>query len=187
MPQVLKMASVIGEINTALDVYEGMYARKEDAEIIIRPFPEIGSSIKRALTTHIIIGCAALFSDPDKTGSNENMSLKNLVSKYEQSFKSDTLTLYQEIETLLSDMNLKIFRNKHIGHFDLEACLGNVQIPRDITVDLVRELLAKSATFINLVIRDANLMENGHSLSYSPSIPNSRGTNEFLGRLRTNA
>ncbi len=79
MPQVLKMASVIGEINTALDVYEGMYARKEDAEVTIRPFPEIGSTLKRALTTIIIIGCAALFSDPDKTCGNENMSLKNLV------------------------------------------------------------------------------------------------------------
>lgn len=187
MPQVLKMATVIGEINTALDVYEGMYARKEDAEVTICLFPEIGTSLKRALTTHIIIGCAALFSDPDKTCGNENMSLKNLVSKYEQNFKCDTLTLYQEIETLVSDMNLKIFRNKHVGHFDLEACLGYVQIQRDITVGKVRELLAKSATFINLVIRDANLMENGQSLSYSPSIPKSRGTNEFLERFRKNA
>ena len=184
MPQVIKMASVVGKLNTTLDVYEGLFGHKSDAQLTIRPYPEIGLSIKSSLITQIIIGCAALFSDPEKTCGNENMSLKNLVSKHKHTFEDDTRNLYENIKNLVSEMNLKVFRNKHVGHFDLEACLGYAEIDRDITVDKVRKLLTMAASFINMVIRDAKLMEEGHSLSYSPTIPTSRNTKVFLEALK---
>lgn len=187
MPQVLKMASVVAKLQTSLDVYEGMYARKEDAELTIRPFREIGNSLRAALSTHIIIGCAAIFSDPERSCGNENMSLQNLVSKHKSRLSQEALDLLKEITTLVDDMNLKKFRNKHVGHFDLEACLGYSDVKRNINVQNVRDLLRNALRFINLVIRDANLMEQGHSLAYYSKIPSSRSTGVFLSRLKSNA
>jgi len=41
-------------------------------------------------------------------------------------------------------MNLKMFRNKHVGHLGLEECLGYNKIETDITIDKMRQLLKKS-------------------------------------------
>lgn len=187
MPQVFKMASAMAKLQTTLDVYEGLFAKKEDAEITIMPFYEIGSSLKLALTTHIIIGCAAIFSDPIKTCGNENMSLKNIVAKHEDKFSDMTLALKNEIFDLVIEMNLKTYRNKHVGHFGLKECLGYEEVDRDITVDNVRLLLQKSQVFINKVIQDAGIMPEGHSLAYYSKIPESRSTTKFLRRLNESA
>jgi hypothetical protein len=187
MPQVLIMASVIAKLQTTLDVYEGLFVEIEDAEVTIKSFSEIGNSLKASLSTHIIIGCAAIFSDPEKSCGNENMSLKNIISKYEDKLSENTQKLKKVIFGLVTEMNLKTFRNKHVGHFGLEECLGYKKVERDITVDKVRLLLKKSQIFINMLIKDAELMPEGHSLAYYSEIPASRSTKKYLMRLSQGA
>ena len=187
MPQVLKMAHVLAKLQRTLDVYEGLFGSKEDAEVILQSFNEIGDSLKSALATHLIIGCAAIFSDPEKSCGNENMSLRNLVAKHEGSLGKDSQRLLNDIWELVEKMNLKTFRNKHVGHFGLEECLGYSQVDRDITVQSVRSLLKKADLLINYLIADASIMPEGHYLAYYSKIPTPRGTDEFLKRLQINA
>lgn len=68
------------------------------------------------------------------------MSLKNLVSMHESSLGEDSQRLLGEIWELVETMNLKKFRNKHVGHFGLEECLGFEQVDRNITVQSVRSV-----------------------------------------------
>ena len=187
MSQIHKTASTIAKIQSTLDVYEGLFARKEDAEKILTHFQEIGEAIKRSLSTEIIIGCAALFSDPDKSCGNENMSFKNLISKYECKFSNETQKGKNQIFNLIAQMNLKKFRNKHVGHFGLDEMLGNNHIIRDITVMNVRELLNKAQIFLNMIIHDSGLMPQNESLNFYRKISESRSTAEFLKRLTCNA
>lgn len=186
MPQILKMAHVLAKLQRTLDVYEGLFASKDDAAVIFQRFNEIGDSLKSALSTHLIIGCAAIFTDPEKSCGNENMSLKNLVSKHESSLGHDSQRLLDEIWELVETMNLKIFRDKHIGHFGLEECLGFKIVDRDITVQNVRTLLKKADVLINCLIADAAILPQGESLAFYSAIPAQRGTVEFLKRLQSN-
>ncbi|WP_339526578.1 AbiU2 domain-containing protein [Pseudomonas sp. EA_35y_Pfl2_R111] len=187
MPQILKMVSVIAKLQTTLDVYEGLFAEKNNAEITINNFHEIGNSIKNALRTHIIIGCAALFSDPSRTCGNENMSLKNLIEKNESKLSASAIALKNEIFNLVENMNLKKFRNKHVGHFGLEEMLGFQATEAEITVSNVRLLLEKSQKFINILIHDAQIMPQNESLGFYSKIPNHRSTDKFLARLKGHA
>ncbi|WP_286221231.1 hypothetical protein [Marinobacter apostichopi] len=187
MSQVLKMAHVLAKLQRTLDVYEGLFASKEEAAVIFQSFNEIGDSLKSALSTHLIIGCAAIFSDPEKSCGNENMSLKNLVSKHESSLGEDSQQLLGEIWESVEKMNLKKFRNKHVGHFGLEECLGFKQVDRNITVQSVRSLLKRADLLINHLITDASILPQGESLAFYSKIPAPRGTDEFLKRLQSHA
>ncbi|MCD1647531.1 hypothetical protein [Marinobacter adhaerens] len=187
MPQVLKMALVLAKLQRTLDVYEGLFGSKDDAAIIFESFAEIGGSLKSALATHLIIGCAAIFSDPEISFGNENMSLRNLVSKHESQLGEKSQRLLVEIWKSVEDMNLKKYRNKHVGHFGLEECLGYKEVDRDITVQSMRCLLKQADVFINQLIADASLLPEGHALAYYNRIPELRGTNEFLRRIQSNA
>jgi hypothetical protein len=187
MPQILRMASVIAKLQTSLDVYEGLFAEKYNAEITINHFHEIGSSLKSALRTHIIIGCAALFSDPSKTCGNENMSLTNLIEKHESSLSPSAIALKNEIFNIVKEMNLKKFRNKHIGHFGLEEMLGFQATEAEITVSNVRSLLEKSQKFINMLIHDTKIMPQNESLGFYSKIPSHRSTDKFLARIKGHA
>ena len=186
MSQIHKTASTIAKIQTALDVYEGLFARKEDAERILKQFREIGESIKRSLSTQIIIGCAALFSDPAESFGNENMSFENLIKKYECDFSNETQIVKKQLFDLVAQMNLKVFRNKHVGHFGLDEMLGHNNIERDINVMNVRMLLDKSQIFLNMIIHDSGLMPENESLEFYRKISKTRSTAEFLKRLSCN-
>ncbi len=187
MPKVVKMAYFLANLQRTLDVYEGLFASKEDAAVILQSFSEIGGSLKSALATHLVIGSTAIFSDPEKSCGNENTSLKNLVSKHESSLGEDFQRLLGEIWELVESMNLKKFHNKHVGHFRLEECLGYREVDRDITIQSLRSLLKKTDVLISYLIADASILPEGHSLAYNSKIPAPRGTDEFLRRLQNHA
>jgi hypothetical protein len=115
------------------------------------------------------------------------MSLRNLVAKHESSLGEDSQRLLSEIWELVETMNLKTFRNKHVGHFRLEECLGYNHVDRDITVQSVRSLLKKADLLINYLIADASILPEGHYLAYYSKISTPRGTVEFLKRLQSHA
>lgn len=125
MSQVLKMAHVLAKLQRTLDVYEGLFASKEEAAVIFQSFNEIGDSLKSALSTHLIIGCAAIFSDPEKSCGNENMSLKNLVSKHESSLGEDSQQLLGEIWESVEKMNLKNSATNTLGTSGWRSVLGS--------------------------------------------------------------
>ena len=182
MSQIHRTASAIANLQITLDVYEGLFARKEDAAVILKDFRQIGGAIKKSLSTEIIVGCAALFSDPAQSFGNKNMSLDNLVSKYEATFSDETKKVKSEISALVEGMNLKTFRNKHIGHFGLPEMLGETTIERDITVMNVRELLEKAQTFINMIMHDSGSMPADESLAFYRRIPKDCSPGAFLRR-----
>ncbi|PVU67073.1 hypothetical protein C9E85_05395 [Plesiomonas shigelloides] len=175
---------MIAQLQRTLDVYEGLFLRVQDAKIIMESFNEIGDTLKRSLSTHIIIGCAAIFSDSDKTCGHENMSLKNIISKHQHNFSEETKQLYNDIILLVDEMNLKNYRNKHVGHFGLDESLGNKQVKRDITTTNTRKLLESSQILLNDIINDSSLLPKGHIVAYYTPIPQRRAPQRFLEKLK---
>lgn len=185
MEQINKMAYALADLQSSLDVYKGLFQEKDDAEVIFSQFREIGTALTKSLSVDLLIGCAALFTDPDKgSRKEENMSFKNLYMKYEDKFSTEARSLRENIDQIVANMNLKTFRNKHIGHFDLYVKLGQQPVVANITTHNLEELITKGQRLLNIIIRDAQLLPVGHSLAYYSPIPESRSPKRFLDRLR---
>jgi hypothetical protein len=122
--QLHAMSLKISDLQVALDVFEGMFISQKNSDQIVIPFPEIGRAISAALITELVIGCAAIFSDPPRSMGNENMSIENLRLKYLSVESPATKLIYEQLTTILKAMNIKDFRNKYVGHFDLNNVLG---------------------------------------------------------------
>lgn len=184
MEQVNKMAFALAELQSSLEVYKGLFQGKEDAEVIFLQFHEIGSALKKSLSVNLIIGCAAIFTDPHESLGNENMSFSNLYKKHYTKLSIEARLLKDSIDQIVQNMNLKTFRNKHVGHFDLEVKLGKKSIVANITTDDLKELMNHGQELLYLIIRDAQLLPAGHSLAYYTPIPDSRSAKRFLDCLR---
>ena len=111
------------------------------------------------------------------------MSFNNLYKKHEGKFAAQTIALRREIDSIVNKMNLKVFRNKYVGHFGLDENLGQNKIAASITNNELKNLLGKSQKLINMIITDAGLRPKGHSLAYYTEIPEKRSTSVFLNRL----
>lgn len=186
MGQVNEMMFNLAELQSSLEVFKGLFLEKEDAEVLSSQFYEIGFALHKSLSTHLIIGCAALFTDPgtDKTSKNENLSFLNLYQKYNDKFSEETISLKNNIEKIIDCMNLKAFRNKYVGHFDLDHKLGNKSVVENITTHNLEELITKGQKLLNLIIRDAKLRPANNILAFYTPIPENRSVKRFLDRLR---
>jgi hypothetical protein len=184
MEQVNKMAFALAELQSNLEVYKGLFQDKEDAEVVFSQFPEIGSALKKSLSVNLIIGCAALFTDPHETSGNENMSFNNLYKRHGDNLSTEAISLRESINQIVENMNLKTFRNKHVGHFGLDEKLGKQSVVGNITTHNLEELMTKGQRLLNMTIRDAQLLPVGHSLAYYSPIPESRSAKRLLDRLR---
>lgn len=184
MDQFNKMAYEIAELQSALEVYRGFFEVKEEHDLFFSKFPEIGASLKKALSIKLIIGCAALLTDPHETKGDENMSLKNIYEKYKREFSPKTAELWANIETKTANMNLKKFRNKLVGHFSLDEKLGRKAVSAAITNQDIEELLLLSNQFLHSVIQDANSLKSGNILAYYTPIPARRSPKRLLEMLR---
>lgn len=186
MSQVLKMASVIADLQTTLDVYEGLFFSEDTNNSALNDFRRVGHVLKKSLETRIIIGCAAIFSDPSKPkkeGSDENMSFDNLADRHKINLSDESQKLLAGIRAAIKEMGLKDYRNKHIGHFDLDVYLGKKSIEHGITINKIRVVLTKSQELINRIITDCRLLPDGHKLSFYSKIPKNQSPTELLRRL----
>lgn len=183
MEQVNKMAFALAELQSSLEVYKGLFQDKEDAKVMFLQFHEIGSVLKKSLSVNLIIGCAGLFTDPHESLGNENMSFSNLYKKHSCKLSAEANSLIENIYLITQNMNLKTFRNKHVGHFGLDEKLGKQSVIANITTHNLEELMNKGQRLLNLIIRDAQLLPAGHSLAYYTPIPESRSAKRFLDRL----
>ena len=178
-----RIASIIAKTKTSLDVYEGLFAKKEHAQILVGNFREIGESVRKGLRIEIIATCSALFVDPSKTfGKYENLSLNNLIEDYSHFFSDHTKSLQVRIFNLVDEMNLKGYRHKFIGHLGLNENLGLENVDSNITICNLRQLLDLSGSFLNSAFRDQN--PEGHSLPvYYRPIKKESSTEAFLRRV----
>ncbi len=183
MEQINKMAFAIAELRSTLDVYKGLFLEKTDAEVLFSRFNEIGHMLHKSLSINLIISCSALFVDPDTSFGDENMSFPNLYKKHGQKLSDEAVKLRSTIDTIVIDMNLRVFRNKHVGHFGLIEKLGKKYVVRNITTQNIEDLLVSSEKMLNLIIRDAQLLPAGHSLAFYTPIPESRSPKKFLAHL----
>ncbi|WP_316674958.1 hypothetical protein [uncultured Tolumonas sp.] len=186
MGQVNRMAFALAELQSCLDVYKGLFQEKEDADILFLEFREIGAALKKSLSTNLIIGCAALFTDPEKSFGSENMSFNNLYARYENKLAPDTNALRDNINKNLQLMNLKLFRNKLVGHFDLDAKLGKKLVDGYITTQALEDLIIDGQKMLNMIIRDAELRPTGNRLAFYTPISESRSVKHFLQRITKN-
>ena len=184
MEQINKMAFALAELQTHSEIYAGLFLRKEDAEVIFLPYRELGASLKKSLSISIIIGCAGLFTDPEQTYGDENMSFNNLYKKHSDKLSQEAKDIKESIEQLVQEMSLKRFRNKYVGHFGLDENLGKKSVTANITTENLKELMKRGQILLNLIIRDAQLLQAGHSLGYYTQIPENRSPKRFLDHLR---
>lgn len=185
--QLHAMSLKISDLQVALDVFEGMFIGQKSADQIVIRFPEIGKSISAALITELIIGCAALFSDPPRSMGNENMSIENLRSKYLSVESSETKLIYEKLTAILKEMNIKDFRNKHVGHLDLNNALGITSVNRHISVNQLREVFTLAQKYLHSLGRESGLLLKTEYMAYYSVIPASRNTEVFLSQLSGNA
>lgn len=179
-----KLAMIIAQLQTTLDVYDGLFNKEEDAKKIGESFPDIYQSISQSMRVHIIIGCAAVFTDPSKDSQgNQNLSLKNLEEMYSDAFKEDTKNAIKEVFDIVKNMNLKKYRNKHVVHLSLEEIMGGKHVSASINIDNIRELLHKTHLLLNKIAHDAKFMPNTEVNSFYREIPIRQSTTEFLNRI----
>jgi hypothetical protein len=114
------------------------------------------------------------------------MSFKNLYEKYKNDMNHETIALYNSIVMIVEEMNLKTFRNKFVGHYDLDEKLGKNSIQGNITTDNLEELMANGQRLLNLIIKDAPLLASGHILAYYSPISQSRSVQKFLNSFVSN-
>ena len=92
-----------------------------------------------------------MFSDNATTCGHENMSLNNFIKKYESKLTIETMDLIEKQIKLVEKMNLKLFRNKHIGHYGLNEMLGVINVERETTASNIRELLNNAKLILNKI------------------------------------
>lgn len=184
MDQVNKMAFALADLRSSLDVYKGLFHNEEDVKIIRSQFQEISLVLQKSLSVKLIIGCAALFTDPPASFRRDNMSFKNLYCKHSNKLSDDAHLLFEDIRHTAESVDLKNFRNRHVGHFDLDEKLSDEWSPKKITTHDLENLINSGERLLNLIIRDAKLRPAGHVLEYCNQIPESRSTKLFLDRFR---
>jgi hypothetical protein len=185
--QLHAMSLKISDLQVALDVFEGMFIGQKNADQIVIPFPEIGKAISAALITELIIGCAAIFSDPPRSMGSENMSFENLRLKYLSVESSGTKLIYEQLTAILKAMNIKDFRNKHVGHLDLNNALGITSVNRHISVNQLREVFTLAQKYLHSLGRESGLLPKTAYMAYYSAIPDSRNTEVFLSKINGNA
>lgn len=179
---------ITADIQHTLDVLEGLFIGKLKEDSIETNFPEVGKVIFDSLVIRVIVGCAALFSDPDISCGRENMSLKNLHIKHGGNEKECTNSLFEKIKTIVDEMNIKQYRNRYIAHFDLtELTGGNGNMTkRNITIKKLKELCSLSQEYIQLLGWESGIFKNTEHMSYYAQIPPHRGTDIFSKILTSN-
>jgi hypothetical protein len=68
----------------------------------------------------------------------------------------------------------------------LASCEKNIDLypQSNITTENLKELMKRGRILLNLIIRDAQLLQAGHSLGYYTQIPENRSPKRFLDHLR---
>lgn len=184
--QLHAMSLKISDLQVTLDIFEGMFIGQENSDQIVLPFPEIGKTISSALITELIIGCAAIFCDPSKSRGNENMSIENLRIKYLSVESTEANKIYERITAILKEMNIKDFRNKYVGHFDLNNTLGISSSKHHISVNQLRNIFTLSQKYLHFLCRESGLLPKTEHMAYYSPIPASRNTQAFLNKISGN-
>ncbi len=185
MDQMYRMAWLVAELRSVLEIYRGFFEAPEDPEVFNVAFREIAATMQKSLSVRLIAGCAAVFTDPSSTCGDENMSFHNLHEKYRDKLSAEASALWVRISGIVSNMNLAKFRHKYVGHFGLNEHLSSgLAVQASITNDQLHELLVAGEALINMIIRDAGVYQPGNYLAFYQPIPESRSTAQFLRRLR---
>lgn len=182
--QCYEMAMKLAELRKVLDVYRGLFERPDDAKVIAGPFPEIADVVRKSLSVYLISGCAAIFTDSDRTSGKENMSFRNLIQRFASTLSAEAHTHWARIEAVSAGMNLKEFRHKYVGHFGLQEHLTEgPMLKAAITSDKLHELLVAGESLINLILRPPSDDEPRNLFAFYQPIHPSQSAEQFLLRL----
>lgn len=114
----------IRKLQKKLYLYDELFCNDDSVELLNRIGQKVFSIIQKALNTEIIVELAALF---DKKGDDKrpNLSQDYFVSKYGKTLDENERKLFERVHRLLTDLNIRNYRHKYLGHKDLRHYLGD--------------------------------------------------------------
>lgn len=182
---IYKMLFIVAELRRDLEVYRGLFDVQEDTQILINNFREIEATIRVGISTRLILGVTALLVDPWKSSlkkPDENFSIKTLKERIQSQWTQSAENIWKSIEGIVSEMNIKQFREKRLAHLDYELLMGKRKIEATILTDKLDEVLRLAQDLLHQISIDIGYSDGARSYFYTP-IPKERSLKEFVDRI----
>lgn len=179
---IYRMLFVLAELRRDLEVYRGLFEKREDGDIVQASFREIGESMRLGISTRLILGSAALFVDKRTSCGKENFSIKALLDRCKSELSKSSKEIASQIDTIVTEMNIRDFRNQRLAHFDYDVLMGKAKIESVIKNDKLDELLSLTESLLHQLSIDVKYVDGSKSYFYSKIDP-SRAPNVFLQRI----
>lgn len=177
-----KMLFIVADLRRDLEVYQGLFDLKEDAQILKNNFCEIEVTIRVSISTRLILGFAALFVDGRKSCGNENLSIEALINRSENNLSDSTRKIWVNMEKIIEQMKIKDFRHKRLAHFDYDVLMGNEKIEANIPSDKLNEILLQTQKLLHQLSMDIGYLDGARS-QFDIQIPVERSPKNFLLRI----
>jgi hypothetical protein len=179
---IYRVLFIVADLRRDIEIYRGFFENEKDAQVMQSHFPEIGITIRKSVSTKLITGCAALFTDKRKSLGKENLSIEALINRSASFLSEETKEIHSEIKIIVEKMNLKDFRNRRIAHLDYELLMNKIQIEAVIKNESLDQILCLSEKLLQKLSIDINYMDGSRSFFYS-KIDGTRSPQLFLSKL----
>lgn len=125
-----------------------LFTEDDSRNVLLSVAGEVFESINRAMHDEIIMSVSRLFDSDSYEVKNkklEYLSQRNLVSKYESYLNDDLRKLREETTRLLTEIDIKNYRDLIIAHNDKATLIGQSStVKHNISSDKILSLLDTS-------------------------------------------
>jgi len=178
---------LLDNLSKDVTLYSEIYGPQESVDILNEFNGFVFGRLQFCLSETMFMAFAR-FMDPADTkikgDHHDNLSLKNLIKKYQLEKDQSLLKKYKEIEVMYKATNISNYRNKKLGHNDKNVKLGYTKVEVNITPNQAHELLSLMMAFvveisikINKPISSQNTNSNNVAAQQNSSI--------FLTKLKS--
>ncbi|HHY0497657.1 AbiU2 domain-containing protein [Vibrio parahaemolyticus] len=152
MEEIKRIKFLLNELCTDLTVYTQIYGDEQSVSVLNEFNPLVFGRIQKACINNLFMGFSRLL-DPAFSGRerNRNLTLNYIVEAYDLGSDEDVSEAMSLVKKLHDETNIRVFRNKLLGHSDLAAQLGNISVSTNVTPEKARELLAAMYNVINKI------------------------------------
>ncbi len=142
---------LLDDLSKDVTLYSEIYGPQESVDILNEFNGFVFGRLQFCLSERMFMAFARLMDPADtkiKGGKYENLSLKNLIQKYQLEKDPSLSKTYKKIDTIYKATNISDYRNKKLGHNDKNVKLGYTSSEVNITLDQAHELLSLMMIFV---------------------------------------
>lgn len=212
MIEINKLGFIADQIKAKVVLYQELYADTSSVAVLNAVDSQAFNIIKFSLLNGIVMSIASLF-DPAKTGGTDNLTIKRLLARIEESVANEiedivlasgdneqsdhnqtlitkvkNLKVFraeiESLEQLYQKTGVKKYRNKIGAHNDVEFVTGEKSLKVDIDFESLSSLLEKIICVNGLAANLYSGADKDQFIHRKKGMPSTSGGNKVLKALQ---